>query len=153
MSFSVCVGADAFLDLTAGLWKESDRILSFFADTDTSSPSPLSVPPNYRRAASSNRQLLVLHRSSSPANESPAGATNNNGSSVEAQEKQKNDDLVLARRVQDTAGSRLIRIGSLGSISSSQVRACLDTEQLTRVVVPSILEYIQRNHLYQFSVE
>ena len=115
--FYFCLGADAFLDLMAGKWKESDRVLQFL---------------------DGGRRLVVLHR------------RNNNDTNLDADERTHDHERLLLRHVQET-GARLLIIGHLGSVSSSQVRACRDVDELRTLVVPQVLEYIQSNRLYQFA--
>ena len=110
--FFFCLGADAFLDLMASKWKESDRVLQLL---------------------DGGRHLVVLHRSLD-------GDLADNDA----------NDNELRRRVQET-GARLLRVGHLGSISSSQVRACSDVEQLRTMVAPKVLNYMQLHCLYQFA--
>jgi len=114
--FSFCMGADAFLDLMDGKWKESARVLEMLGG---------------------GRRLVVLYRST--ADDVDASTTDNNYC-----------NSLLERRVKE-AGAQLVRIGHLGSISSSQVRACTDVEQLSTMVVPEVLQYMRDNHLYQFA--
>jgi nicotinic acid mononucleotide adenylyltransferase len=78
------------------------------------------------------KRLLVLHRASNDCDASHSTTTD------------------LNSKV-DAAGARLIQMGSLGSISSSQVRECQDLKQLSTMIVPSVLEYIKSNKLYQFA--
>lgn len=77
------------------------------------------------------RRLLVLHRSASDVGDDEHHA-------------------LLSRCLEET-GARLIRIGHLGSISSTQVRHCQDLEQLSTMVVPRVLDYMRANVLYQFA--
>ena len=42
-------------------------------------------------------------------------------------------------------------VDTLTSVSSSQVRACRDPNQLADMVVPSVLAYMQQHKLYQFA--
>lgn len=119
--FTLSLGADAFMDLTAGKWKESARVLEHLVGSKERS----------------RRGLVVFHRSSSSTS-----STDDAAAVV--------DDEDLSRRLQET-GARLMRIGHLGSISSSQVRECRDVEQLETMVVPRVLEYMRVNHLYQFA--
>jgi len=119
--FSFCLGADAFLDLMDGKWKESARVLELL---------------------DGGKRLVVLHRSSSSS--APESTTSSDD------DDKKNDDTVLLRRVEET-GARLMRIDQLGSISSSQVRLCSDRNKLSTMVAPRVLEYMKANHLYQFS--
>jgi nicotinic acid mononucleotide adenylyltransferase len=115
MVFTFCLGTDAFLDLTAGKWNESARVLQYFCGS----------------------KLVVLHRKGVDAASSAPG--------------NKNDERLLESRIRQT-GARMIHIGALGSISSSQVRQCRDPEQLTALVGPRVSEYIQNNRLYQFAL-
>lgn len=117
--FDFCLGADAFLDLMAGKWNESERVLE---------------------QLQGGKRLVVLHRSSSSSSNSSDTATKDND----------DDELELSCQIKRT-GARLLQIGQLGSISSSQVRQCRDREQLSTMVVPSVLDYIRTNGLYQFA--
>ena len=84
------------------------------------------------------RRLVVLHR------------RNNNDTNLDADERTHDHERLLLRHVQET-GAQLLIIGHLGSVSSSQVRACRDVDELRTLVVPQVLEYIQSNRLYQFA--
>ena len=113
--------ANLFLDLTAGKWKESSRVLELLGGKG---------------------QLVVLHRSSSaPSDDSDVVSFADDTLHV--------DNLLLSRRLKET-NARLLRIGHLGSISSTQVRECKDLERTSAMVVPRVLEYMRENHLYQF---
>lgn len=109
----------------AGKWRESDRVLQFFDD---------------------GRRLVVLHRNNY------YNANNNTNLDAEPSHSPVNDDmdLLLQQRVQAT-GARLMRVGHLGSVSSSQVRSCRNVQELRTLVVPRVLEYIQCHRLYQFA--
>lgn len=59
----------------------------------------------------------------------------------------------LIQEYADKLGVRLIHISHLGNVSSTQVRNCTDVRELQssqQLILPSVLEYIQRNGLYQF---
>lgn len=111
-TFYFCLGADAFLDLTAGKWKESTHVL---------------------RLLDGGKRLVVLHRKATAST-----------SSIE------NEEQLLQRRIKET-GARLMRIDGLGSISSSQVRACRDPKVVATMVAPRVLEYMQKHRLYLFA--
>ena len=106
----------------AGKWRESDRVLQFF---------------------DGGRRLVVLHRSSS-------SSSNNSNRDAKPTHNLVNNDSELLQRVQAT-GARLLRVGHLGSVSSSQVRSCRTVKELRTLVVPQVLEYIQCHRLYQFA--
>jgi nicotinic acid mononucleotide adenylyltransferase len=117
--FSFCVGADSFLDLMNGKWKEGRRVLELLEN---------------------GRRLLVLHRVSN----------NHDDHGDPASVSPSTTEQYLKSQV-DAAGAQLIQMDSVGSISSTQVRECRDMERLSTLIVPSVLEYIKRNKLYQFA--
>jgi hypothetical protein len=121
--YSFCLGADAFMDLTNGKWKESARVLQFFAA----------------------HKLVVLHRQTcTSASIAGTSATTNEAT------KKNSDNSLLEGRVCET-GARLIQVSHLGSISSSQVRECSSLSDLATMVGPDVAAYIQTHRLYQFA--
>lgn len=108
--FSFCVGADAFLDLVDGKWRESERVLGHFDN---------------------GKRLIVLHRK---------GLDSSSNSSIVEAQVQK-------------IGATLFTIPSLDGVSSSQVRACSNLDELRTMVDPSVLDYMKSNGLYQFAVD
>jgi nicotinic acid mononucleotide adenylyltransferase len=51
----------------------------------------------------------------------------------------------------ESAQVKLLRIETLGAVSSSLVRSCKDLEVLKKLVAPRVLEYIQEHRLYGFA--
>ena len=51
----------------------------------------------------------------------------------------------------ESAHVKLLRIETLGAVSSSLVRSCRDVEILKKLVTPRVLEYIQVHCLYGFA--
>jgi nicotinic acid mononucleotide adenylyltransferase len=97
-----CLGADAFLDLLAGKWKESRRVLDLLRG-----------------------RFVVFHRHSA-------------------------EHALLREKVQHIPGAQLLEVESLTDISSSQVRQCSDESKLSRMITPSVFNYIKKHKLYQF---
>jgi len=128
-TFYFCLGADAFLDLTAGKWNESARVLKLL---------------------DGGRRLVVLHRRGGAEQQEQLDNSGDGGGDSPSSSPTDNNDRLLTRRVQET-GARLLRIGHLGSISSSQVRECASVNELNGMVVPQVLDYMRDNHLYQFA--
>lgn len=101
------------MDLTAGKWKESDRVLQLV------------------------HGLLVMERKQQQQ---------------DSDESNKSLSTLLRQRVQETSTpTRLWQVDQLDGVSSSQVRACTNHDELKRLVVPAVLEYMQQHGLYQFA--
>jgi nicotinic acid mononucleotide adenylyltransferase len=118
--YSFVMGADTFLDLTAGKWKESARVLDLLQG-----------------------RLVVLEREQLTAN-STASSTSTGGDDNAAA------NVALKKAVEAVPGARLLKVDNLNHISSSQVRACPSVAEIQKqnMVVPAVLEYMRQHGLY-----
>jgi nicotinic acid mononucleotide adenylyltransferase len=121
--YSFVMGADTFLDLTAGKWKESARVLDLLQG-----------------------RLVVLEREQLNAN-STAGASTGDDNAAATDTA---DNVALKKAVDAVPGARLLRVDNLNHISSSQVRACPSVVEIREqnMVVPAVLEYMRQHGLY-----
>jgi nicotinic acid mononucleotide adenylyltransferase len=119
--YSFVMGADTFLDLIAGKWKESARVLDLLQG-----------------------RLVVLERLT---NNSTATASTGD---YNAADTVADNDVALNKAVEAVPGARLLRVDNLNHISSSQVRACRSVVEMQEqnMVVPAVLEYMRQHGLY-----
>jgi nicotinic acid mononucleotide adenylyltransferase len=122
--YSFVMGADTFLDLTAGKWKESARVLDLLQG-----------------------RLVVLEREQLTTNSTASTATASIGDDHAADTA---DNVALKKAVEAVPGARLLRVDNLNHISSSQVRACRSVAEMQEqnMVVPAVLEYMRQHGLY-----
>jgi nicotinic acid mononucleotide adenylyltransferase len=118
--YSFVMGADTFLDLTAGKWRESARVLNLLQG-----------------------RLVVLERETI-TNSTTASAGEDTIASDAA------DNVALKKAVDAVLGARLLRVDNLNHISSSQVRDCRSVVEIQEqnMVVPVVLEYMRQHGLY-----
>jgi nicotinic acid mononucleotide adenylyltransferase len=112
--FTICLGADTFLDLTEWKWVRSQDVLGLLEG-----------------------RIIVLYR---------VGVEGER--SISLDELQGRVDHVNQT---ESAQVKLLRIETLGAVSSSLVRSCKDLELLKKLVAPRVLEYIQEHCLYGFA--
>jgi nicotinic acid mononucleotide adenylyltransferase len=118
------MGSDAFFDLMNGKWKDSHRILQMLQN-----------------------RLLVLYRNDDIINYT------NNSNEVTASPFDVDNKL---KCIQDCIknrcpGATLLQVSHLDAISSTLVRQCVDVDVLQTMISLPVLQYMQKNHLYQFS--
>ena len=132
--YTFCLGADAFLDLTAGKWKESERVLQLLQG-----------------------RCLVLHRAEEDGGDDATGEETTIDafptSTTEKVQQKCNPSSLLVQRVASVPGAKLLRVPTLGAVSSSKVRDAIaagDTASLTPDMIhPDVLAYILDKGLYQ----
>lgn len=142
VEYTFCLGADAFMDLTDGKWRESERVLELLQG-----------------------RLLVLNRIEQEAQAS-AAVDNDNNSDKQQQPQSQPDQKstataaasaipeALQTRVNSISAAKLVSVPSLGAVSSSRVREAVAAqewdmlEQNTSLVHPAVLAYIRRHGLY-----
>jgi nicotinic acid mononucleotide adenylyltransferase len=119
--YSFVMGADTFLDLTAGKWKESARVLDLLQG-----------------------RLVVLEREQLTAKSASTTSSTSMGDDNGAA------NAALKEAVEAVSGARLLKVDNLNHISSSQVRACPSVAaiQEQNMVVPAVLEYMRQHELY-----
>jgi nicotinic acid mononucleotide adenylyltransferase len=126
--YSFVMGADTFLDLTAGKWKESARVLDLLQG-----------------------RLVVLERLTTAVASTATGDDSNAADTDTADNKAA---VALQKRVEAVPGARLLRVDNLNNISSSQVRECHNRPvaeiQEQNMVVPAVLEYMRQHGLYRY---
>jgi len=121
--FALCLGADTFLDLIDGKWRESGRVLDLIQG-----------------------RILVFYRPPSSSTSTSSVADAESGNALKRRKQERFD--LLQRRVDEVPNARLLRVDGLEDISSSQVRSCTDVSELRRMVVPGVLEYMRQHKLY-----
>jgi len=121
------LGADTFVDLTDGRWRESRRVLDLLEGRIL-----VFVRPSSRSASTTQRQ--------EDDSTSPDENDNDSGNLPD-----------LEDRIGRVPNARLLRVDHLEDVSSSQVRSCDDVSQLERMVVPDVLDYIREHELYAFA--
>jgi nicotinic acid mononucleotide adenylyltransferase len=123
--YSFVMGADTFLDLTAGKWKESARVLDLLQG-----------------------RLVVLERET--ANSTTTANTTAITGDDNAAADTTDGKVALKKAVEAVPGARLLRVDNLNHISSSQVRDCRSVVEIQdqNMVVPAVLEYMRQHGLY-----
>jgi nicotinic acid mononucleotide adenylyltransferase len=141
--YTFCLGSDAFFDLTAGKWKESQRILQILQGRllvllrEKSSSKPVTVSQCTTTETATSEQLNTHHHND------------------DIDEKVNSNQLLLQRiqaRIDETCpNAKVLEIDHLDDISSSMVRQCpADINIWSTMISPSVLQYIQEHRLYQF---
>jgi nicotinic acid mononucleotide adenylyltransferase len=136
--FSFVMGADTFLDLTAGKWKESARVLDLLQG-----------------------RLVVLERLTltTTTTASTCTTTDDDNNAAHADTTADTADhmaaaVALQKAVEAVPGARLLRVENLNNTSSSQVRECHSRPvaeiQEQNMVVPAVLEYMCQHGLYGY---
>jgi nicotinic acid mononucleotide adenylyltransferase len=121
--FSFCLGADTFLDLMAGKWKRSHDVIRMLQG-----------------------RLWIIPR---PTETQDGNDGEIDESSAQRQLQARIDELNRHGGIANNA-ARLLTVPHLLPISSTSVRNCIDRTKLETLVVPSVLTYIEENHLYAF---
>jgi nicotinic acid mononucleotide adenylyltransferase len=104
--FSFCLGADSYVELLQGKWREGSAVLELLGN-----------------------RLVVFSRGRPHETITTTTTTATN----------------------DQYRHSFVTVPELSTISSTQVRACRDPEQLRTMVAPAVLAYIQRHSLYMFA--
>jgi nicotinic acid mononucleotide adenylyltransferase len=130
--YSFVLGADTFLDLIGGKWKESARVLDLLQG-----------------------RLVVMERATTATASATASADDDHAADTAVADVADNDDddddnVALKKAVEAVPGARLLRVDNLNHISSSQVRACRSVAEMREqnMVVPAVLEYMRQHGLY-----
>jgi nicotinic acid mononucleotide adenylyltransferase len=142
--FYFCLGADSFIDLVNGKWQQTDRILN-----------DLLFNPNVNTSDRCNkyqRRLVVLYRSQTKiVDENDASKITSKVVVPSTCSSEYYDNL---QKLVEEFGVQLIHMDrSEDNISSTFARNCSDVSKLQgnpAVILPEVLQYIQRHKLYHF---
>jgi nicotinic acid mononucleotide adenylyltransferase len=126
VEYSFCLGSDAFLDLTAGKWKQSEKIISML-----------------------NGRFLVLYRNQNTFQQQYS-STASDKFLIDGNSSRADMDAVHERIRVHCPKAKFLQMEHLDDVSSTKVRDCSDLSLLSSMLSTPVLEYIQLHQLYQF---
>lgn len=127
--YTLALGADTFMDLTAGKWKRSDAILRLL-----------------------HGRILVIQRLTSSIEPNDRIKAEHSYDLVANDVLQSRVGVIKEKYGLDVSKNiYIVRIPELGAVSSSLVRDCQDESYLSDALAPKVLEYMKVHKLYSFS--